>query len=166
MGIGQSADAASGPFPAQCAASLACPQDLTWLLHMAAARMRAKIDRLAAEAGLNDCRDWMVLAALSDGPQCTQLELSRMLGLDKTTLIAVLDRLEQRQLIVRTADPSDRRVRIPRITDAGRNIQTQFAVARDAAEAELLEGVDPVEREVLVRLLTQIAELQPAAVSV
>ncbi len=144
---------------------LVCPQDLTWLLHTAANRMRTELDRLAAEAGLNDCRDWMVLAALSQGPQCTQLELSRLLGLDKTTMIAVLDRLEPRQLVVRTADPADRRVRIPRITPAGHEIQTKFAIARDAAEAKMLDGIDLEQREILVTLLTRIADVQPALIS-
>jgi DNA-binding MarR family transcriptional regulator len=153
---------AGAPFGGQCEGMLVCPEDLTWLLHKAAARTRTELDRLAAEAGLNDVRDWMVLAALADGPQCTQLELSRLLGLDKTTLIAVLDRLEQREFIVRTADPSDRRVRIPRITAAGRKMQTRFAVARDAAESHLLDGIDPEQRELLVTLLTRIAEMEPA----
>ena len=57
-----------------------------------------------------------MLAALDDGQQRTQLELSRVVCVDKTTLISVLDRLEQQELIVRTVDPSDRRVRIPQIT--------------------------------------------------
>jgi DNA-binding MarR family transcriptional regulator len=152
---------ATSPFPGQCDGILVCPDDLTWLLHKAANRMRAEFDRLAVESGLNDVRDWMVLAALAEGPQCTQLELSRLLALDKTTLIAVLDRLEQREFIVRTVDPADRRVRIPRITAAGRRVQTKFAVDRDAAEAQLLDGIDADQRAMLVTLLTRLAELQP-----
>jgi MarR family transcriptional regulator, organic hydroperoxide resistance regulator len=159
MGLDESATA---PFSGECTGMLVCPDDLTWLLHKAASRTRAELDRLAAEAGLNDVRDWMVLASLSDGPQCTQLELSRLLGLDKTTLMAMLDRLEQRELIVRTADPADRRVRIPRITVKGRKMQARFAVARDAAEAKLLDGIEPDQRALLVTLLTRIADLQPA----
>ncbi len=150
------------PFGGDCQGMLVCPEDLTWLLHKAANRTRIELDRLAADAGLNDVRDWMVLAALADGPQCTQLELSRLLGLDKTTLIAVLDRLEQREFIVRTADPADRRVRIPRITTTGRRMQAKFAVARDAAEAKLLDGIDPEQRALLVTLLTRITEMEPA----
>jgi DNA-binding MarR family transcriptional regulator len=141
------------PLVVQCDGLLTCPDDLTWLLHKAANRMRAELDRLATEAGLSDVRDWIVLACLTDGAQCTQLELSRLLG---------LDRLEQRDLIVRTADPSDRRVRIPRITTAGRQLQARFATDRDAAEAQLLAGIEPDQRALLVTLLTRIAELEPA----
>jgi DNA-binding MarR family transcriptional regulator len=150
---------------AQCESTLACPDDLTWLLHKAANRMRADLDRLATEAGLYDVRDWIVLASLTDGAQCTQLELSRLLGLDKTTLISVLDRLEQRELIVRTADPTDRRVRIPRITDAGRAMQARFAIDRDTAEERLLAGIEPEQRALLVTLLTHIANAEPAALA-
>lgn len=138
------------------------PADLTLLLHAAADRMVVDLDKAAIEFGLNDVRDWLVLAALADGAQRTQLELSRMICVDKTTLISVLDRLEQQQLIVRTVDPNDRRVRIPQITTAGKRVHSKFASARDAAESQALEGIDTEQRAVLMDLLARIARRQPA----
>jgi DNA-binding MarR family transcriptional regulator len=138
------------------------PADLTLLLHAAADRMVVDLDKAAIELGLNDVRDWLVLAALDDGAQRTQLELSRMICVDKTTLISVLDRLEQQQLIVRTVDPSDRRVRIPQITAAGKRAYSKFAAARDAAESRALDGVDTEQRAVLMELLARIARRQTA----
>src|ERR1700742_3342175 len=126
------------------------PADLTFLLHAAADRMTVDLDRAAVEMGLNDVRDWLVLAALDDGQQRTQLELSRIVCVDKTTLISVLDRLEHHELIVRTVAPNDRRVRIPQITTAGRRVFAKFATARDAAEARALDGVDPEQRALLL----------------
>ncbi|WP_375480049.1 MarR family winged helix-turn-helix transcriptional regulator [uncultured Jatrophihabitans sp.] len=113
--------------------------------------------------GLNDVRDWLVLAALDDGQQRTQLELSRIVCVDKTTLISVLDRLEQRQLVVRSVDPTDRRVRIPQITTAGRRVYAKFATARDAAEARALEGVAAEDRALLLNLLARIADRETLA---
>ena len=136
------------------------PADLTFLLHAAADRMVVEIDRAAVELGLNDVRDWLVLAALDDGTARTQLELSRMICIDKTTLITVLDRLEQQGFVVRDADPADRRVRIPRITAAGRKIHAKFAAARDAAESKALVGVDAEQRALLLDLLGRIAARQ------
>jgi DNA-binding MarR family transcriptional regulator len=133
------------------------PADLTLLLHAAADRMVVDLDKSAIDLGLNDVRDWLVLAALADGAQRTQLELSRMICIDKTTLISVLDRLEQQNLIVRTVDPNDRRVRIPQITAAGKRVHSKFAAARDAAESQALEGVDEKQRTVLMDLLARIA---------
>jgi DNA-binding MarR family transcriptional regulator len=157
MGTHMSAEAQSGcPFR---------PADLTFLLHAAADRMTVDLDRAAVEMGLNDVRDWLVLAALDDGQQRTQLELSRMVCVDKTTLISVLDRLEQHKLVVRTVHPTDRRVRIPQITSAGRRVYAKFATARDVAEAQALDGVDPAERTLLLDLLARIANRQGAALS-
>jgi DNA-binding MarR family transcriptional regulator len=112
--------------------------------------------------GLSDVRDWLVLAALDDGSPRTQLELSRVICVDKTTLITVLDRLEQQELVVRTVDPADRRVRIPQITAAGRKVHSKFATARDAAESRALEGVDAEQRTLLLTLLARIANRQNA----
>jgi MarR family transcriptional regulator, organic hydroperoxide resistance regulator len=139
------------------------PADLTFLLHAAADRMTVDLDRAAVEIGLNDVRDWLVLAALDDGQQRTQLELSRIVCVDKTTLISVLDRLEQHKLIVRTVDANDRRVRIPQITPAGRRTFATFATARDAAEARALDGVDREQRTQLFELLARIADRQNLA---
>jgi DNA-binding MarR family transcriptional regulator len=139
------------------------PADLTFLLHAAADRMTVDLDQAAVEMGLNDVRDWLVLAALDDGQQRTQLELSRIVCVDKTTLISVLDRLEQHKLVVRTVDPTDRRVRIPQITAAGRRMFAKFATARDLAEARALDGIDPEQRALLLGLLAQIAARQNVA---
>jgi DNA-binding MarR family transcriptional regulator len=160
----QEADSA----PGECPVASYGPVDLTFLLHAAVDRMTVELDRAAVEMGLNDVRDWLVLAVLDDGQQRTQLELSRIVCVDKTTLISVLDRLEERQLVVRTVDPSDRRVRIPQITAAGRRMYAKFATARDAAEARALDGVDPAQREVLFNVLARIADrenstLEPVA---
>jgi len=137
------------------------PADLTFLLHAATNRMVVELDRAAVEMGLSDARDWMVLAVLEDGQERTQLELSKVVCIDKTTLISVLDRLERQELIVRTVSPNDRRVRIPRLTEAGRRVHAKFASARDTAEARVLDGLDESKRSALLDLLVQIVG-QPA----
>jgi DNA-binding MarR family transcriptional regulator len=122
--------------------------------------MVVDLDKAAIDLGLSDVRDWLVLAVLDDGTQRTQLELSRVVCVDKTTLISVLDRLEHQGLVIRAADARDRRVRIPQITDAGRRIYSKFAAARDAAESHALEGIDADDRTLLLDLLARIAHRQ------
>lgn len=133
------------------------PADLTFLLHAAADRMNADLDKAAVEVGLKDVRDWLVLAALEDGQQRTQLELSKVVCVDKSTLIGVLDRLEQDGWIERKVDPADRRARIPHITPLGRQLHDDFAPVRDAVEARALGGVQPHDRALLMDLLARIA---------
>jgi DNA-binding MarR family transcriptional regulator len=120
-----------------------------------------EFDRAAVEMGLKDVRDWLVLAALDDGQQRTQAQLSQIVCIDKTTLIAVIDRLEERKLVERTVSPTDRRARIPQITAAGRRVYAKFATVRDAIEARALRGVTPKQRDALLVLLAQIADPAP-----
>jgi MarR family transcriptional regulator, organic hydroperoxide resistance regulator len=146
--------------PAEPAARTGTPSqqtDLTWLLHRAAQRMRAALDQVARTQGLAGVREWIVLSALTSEPGRTQLALGHMLGLDKTTLTSLLDRLETDGLIVRSLDPHDRRARIPEITTAGRRIQSRVTQARDHAEAELLNAFTGQEQRLLRDLLTRLA---------
>jgi DNA-binding MarR family transcriptional regulator len=69
----------------------------------------------------------------SDGAQRTQLEIATHLGIDKSTLVPLLDRLERDGLIIRATSERDRRVRIPQATPAGLKVVKDVAIARDAA---------------------------------
>ena len=113
--------------------------EITWLLHRAAQRMHAATGEVAEKHGLA-LRDYIVLSALDKTPGLTQGELGKALGLDKTTLMTQLDRLERRNLVVRHNDPRDRRLRIPVITDDGQALRTKVADACAAVEASALES--------------------------
>jgi MarR family transcriptional regulator, organic hydroperoxide resistance regulator len=139
----------------------AAPPDLTWLLHRAAQRMRAALDEVARAHGLAGVRDWVVLAAIDAGPRQTQLALGRSLGVDKTTLTLLLDRLETTGLVARGLDSHDRRARIPLLTEAGRKVQREVAATRHRAEAELLATFTAQEQSLLRDLLTRLAAGQP-----
>ncbi|MDO8733205.1 MAG: MarR family winged helix-turn-helix transcriptional regulator [Actinomycetota bacterium] len=134
------------------------PEDLTWLFHRGAQRLRASLDAVCRTQGLSDARDWIVLTALVEHPGRTQLALSHDLGVDKTTLTALIDRLEAKQLVIRMQVPDDRRARMPQITSAGTNVQVEVAKGRDAAEAELLSNFTQGERELLRELISRIAD--------
>jgi MarR family transcriptional regulator, organic hydroperoxide resistance regulator len=136
--------------------------DLTWLLHRAGQHMRAALDEVARGGGLNGARDWIVLSALSDGPRQTQLSLAHSLGLDKTTMTALLDRLQADGLITRCLDSNDRRARIPELTGRGREVQCQVTGAWERKEAELLGAFTPGEQRLLRELLTRLASGEAA----
>jgi MarR family transcriptional regulator, organic hydroperoxide resistance regulator len=154
-------DACASATPAEAAAAAAIVSDpdrpdLTWLLHRAAQHMRTGLDEAAREHGLAGARDWIVLSALAAGPRQTQLSLAQSLGLDKTTMTSLLDRMEARGLITRSTDRHDRRARIPELTAAGRQIQAEVTSARDRVEAGLLGGFSAEEQRQLRDLLTRL----------
>lgn len=149
---------------ADSVAADACPEpvnagspDLTWLLHRAAQHMRTALDEAARAHGLATARDWIVLAALSTGSRQTQLSLANSLGLDKTTMTSLLDRMEARGFITRSFDRHDRRARIPELTEAGRQVQAAVTRARDRVETDLLRTFSEAEQRQLRGLLTRLA---------
>jgi MarR family transcriptional regulator, organic hydroperoxide resistance regulator len=98
--------------------------DFNWLLHRAAQRVGAAFAEEITKFGIS-LRGQLVLQVLAADEEAarTQLKLGAMLGLDKTTLMSELDKLERAGLVMRVPDPNDRRVRTPVITDEGRELQ-------------------------------------------
>jgi DNA-binding MarR family transcriptional regulator len=139
----------------RCAGRVTPEADLTWLLHRAAHRMRAAMEEQAEKHGIQ-LREFIVLTALKESGQTTQLALGQALGLDKTTMTSLLDRLEQEGLVVRQADPHDRRARIPEATNAGRTLQTKVANALARVEKDLLGGFSAAEQYSLRSMLCHI----------
>lgn len=132
--------------------------DLTWLAYRAADALGEAFNKVAREAGLADLRDWLVLALISgDGTARTQLEIATQLGIDKSTLVPLLDRLERDGLIVRTVSERDRRARIPQATAAGAEMARKVAIARDAAINDRLAAIPPDQRATFHAILWSIA---------
>ena len=97
-----------------------------------------------------------MLSALHKTPDLTQIELGRTLGLDKTTLMAQLDRLERADLIERHVDPRDRRARIPVVTVQGEARRAAAAAAAEAAERGALARFDDQQVDTLREMLFAI----------
>jgi MarR family transcriptional regulator, organic hydroperoxide resistance regulator len=141
--------------PEATAAGPSVESEITWLLHRAAQRMRSATGREAEKHGLQ-LRDYVVLSALAMTPHLTQGQLGKVLGLDKTTLMSQLDRLDRMGFVVRRSDPRDRRARIPEITEAGEALRVKVANACARAEADALRDFDDRQLQTFRRMLFEI----------
>ena len=141
-------DAVAGPSPTP-------DSEITWLLHRAAQRLNTVTGEQAENFGLH-LRNYIVLSALHKSSGLTQAELGKAVGLDKTTLMSQLDRLEQRGLVVRNSHPHDRRIRIPVLTEDGEALRSQVADACARAEAAALNEFTDAEVVTLRRMLFTI----------
>ena len=129
--------------------------EITWLLHRAAQRMRSATSEQAEKHGIQ-LRDYIVLSALDKTPNLTQAELGKTLGLDKTTLMSQLDRLERMGLVVRRSDQRDRRARIPEITEAGNALRAKVASSCDSVETAVLNSFSQDQVQVFRHMLCEI----------
>ncbi len=139
-------------------------EDFTLVMSVAAHVTRQTQEQQLATLGLG-VRDHMVLSAVAAGAP-TQLAIAGMAGLDKSTLIPVLDRLEGDQLLQRHPDPTDRRARLVTLTPKGRRTLEKSQRTVTATEDDLLTDLTPREREVLRGLLQRVVEGRMSTVSV
>lgn len=102
-------------------------------------------------------RSYSLLAlACSDlGP--SQRELADFLRLDPSQIVALVDQLQARNLVVREPDPRDRRSKIISATAAGRKLQAQAAEGVRVAQDRSLSGLSETEQELLRNLLQRVA---------
>lgn len=141
--------------PSAASVGPSADSEITWLLHRAAQRMRGATGEQAEKHGIQ-LRDYIVLSALGKAPNLTQGELGKALGLDKTTLMSQLDRLERMGLVVRRSDPRDRRARIPEITEAGNALRAKVASACDSVETAVLNSFSQDRVQLFRRILFEI----------
>src|SRR4051812_48103331 len=96
------------------------------------------------------------LIELRDRGELTQQSLCGQLHLDPTNLVAILNELEEKGYATRRRDPEDRRRHLVEVSKKGIAVIEKVSEVMDGVEAELLDGLEPAEREQLEDLLTSI----------
>lgn len=87
-----------------------------------------------------------------------QTELASRLGVLPSRLVVLLDEMASRGLLVREANPDDRRSNVLRITSAGVQAFGRIEEATARLEHELFAGLSSTNRSELTRILTQLAD--------
>ena len=96
---------------------------------------------------------YAALQTVADAPGIDQRTLARSIGLDTSTIAGVLDRLESRGLLLRSASPDDRRVRRLTLTDDGHTLLAALVPDMLRAQQRMLEPLAKAERAEFMRML-------------
>jgi DNA-binding MarR family transcriptional regulator len=133
----------------------ALASDLGWLLGRASHALTTELTAALEESGISP-REHSVLVAAATGAH-TQIELARMVGLDKTTMVVTVDALEAGGLAERRPSSSDRRARVVAVTKAGERKLREAEAVLDRVRDDVLGMLDPAEREVFLSALSRLA---------
>lgn len=80
-------------------------------------------------------------------------QLAEQLRIAARSATEVVDQLQDKQLVQRTADPSDRRAWIITLTDRGRELSDLIRQDRQLQMSDFFAQLDPVDQQHLRRIL-------------
>ena len=88
----------------------------------------------------------------------SQQAIGERLRIDRTTMVALIDELEQKGYVKRERNPDDRRAYVISLTAAGRRAQARAEKGVDAHALEFFGRLSEPERQELHRLLGRLIE--------
>jgi DNA-binding MarR family transcriptional regulator len=97
-----------------------------------------------------------LLTTLSLNPNLDQNSLARELGIDRTNVADVLNRLARRGLVERRRSPIDARMVLARLTRAGERLTRKMYRPMQRAQRRLLSPLLPQERNALIITLIRL----------
>lgn len=97
-----------------------------------------------------------MLAIISANPGISQTEVSRVVGLDKSVTVQIVDDLEARGLAERKRSTSDRRQHALFITEQGESFLAELFDIMRETESEVLAQIRPDELVLLHKVLNRM----------
>lgn len=130
---------------------------LGYLLKHARERLSELTSAALAPHGV-DGRELAVLQVIAGSEPPSQHEAAQRLGVDRTTMVALLDVLQDKGLVVRKPHEHDRRKNVVVLTERGKITRADAVRAYDEAEREFLAALPDGDGERLRTTLVTLLE--------
>lgn len=105
-----------------------------------------------------DNREWAALVSLDLEAPLSQADVAKRAGIDRTTMVGLIDGLEQAGYVARRPDPADRRKNLVALTPAGLGLRERAAAIVDACEERFLTALAPEDGRALKTALQRLIE--------
>jgi DNA-binding MarR family transcriptional regulator len=122
---------------------------------LAVVRHRSEVSR---RLGVSD-EEMLVLLHVGEHGGLTQSRLASLIGLSRSGMGAMIQRLERAQLIERHPDPADKRVRLIKLSARSVDRITSAYQPLSADVDGLLAEFSPEQQDAIARFLTSLAEV-------
>lgn len=130
------------------------------LVQQVARSWRRALDLSLAPVGLTEAT-WLPLLFLNRVGPVRQGDLADYLGLDRSSVVRLVDTLAAQGLVQRTDDPDDRRARRIVLTETAAPVVLAAQAAASEVRARVLTGIAPEDLETTERVLRQILAHMP-----
>jgi DNA-binding MarR family transcriptional regulator len=130
---------------------------LGYWLRLVSNRVSGTFARLLQERQLS-VAEWVALNQIERGTDVTPAELADAMGMTRGAISKVLDKLEAKQWITRTASREDNRVQLVSPTRPGRRVLPELAAIADGNDSRFFGALDADEQATLRKLLQKLAD--------
>jgi MarR family transcriptional regulator, transcriptional regulator for hemolysin len=132
------------------------------LIQQVSRNWRRAVNLRMAPLGLTDAT-WLPLLYLNRVGSVRQGELADYLGLDRSSVVRLIDTLTAQGLLKREDDPDDRRAKRIVLTPAAAPVVRAAQEAATAVRATALEGLEPEALAITETVLASILSKLPLA---
>lgn len=130
---------------------------LGYCLYKVALKFRTIIDNALLEEGII-APQFGVLNILRDSDGLNQISLGLQMGIDKATVVKLIDGLEKLGYVVRVSSETDRREKYLKVTPRGIKFLDHIIPKVKALETDFLKPLDPEERKVLLGAIPKLMQ--------
>ncbi len=128
-----------------------------FLLAHARLRLGKGLQRVFRDAGHELTPEhWGLLNMIAKSPGARQTQLAESLGKDKPNVSRILATLEKKGLLLREADPRDRRSHRLILTPAGETLLAELTPLVAAYLDRIFSPLDDVDYEIFMKVLRQV----------
>ncbi|KZP98756.1 MarR family transcriptional regulator [Klebsiella aerogenes] len=126
------------------------------LLYLTAHHWRLAVNRRLKNLGMSQA-SWVAVSAIARNEQpLSQTELAQELGVESATIVPLINRLVELELVERVKPDSDKRKRLLVATAKGMALFHQVKAVADDLREEILTAITPEEREQTHRVLEKL----------
>lgn len=115
-----------------------------------------RFQRVVADFGITPS-EFGVLLLIHENEGLSQSELGKAICADRSTIVALVDRFEESQMVVRAPSPFDRRSHALRLTEKGKEVMANLLPRVQEHEKRLVAKLTQEEQNMLLTLLAKIA---------
>lgn len=126
------------------------------LLYLTAHHWRLAVNRRLKNLGMSQA-SWVAVSAIARNEQpLSQSELAQEFGVESATIVPLINRLVELELVERVKPDSDKRKRLLVATAKGMALFHQVKAVADDLREEILTAITPEEREQTHRVLEKL----------
>jgi DNA-binding MarR family transcriptional regulator len=133
------------------------PEAVGFLLSQLGFEVSSRFGKLMAEVDLEP-RQFALMRAIDASEGQSQNAMGEWLRIPASSMVALIDHLEERGLVERRRHPTDRRSRTLHMTSEGNDLLAAATALAMGLEMTICEGFEGTDRAQMLELLAQVAD--------